>query len=242
MAISDVNQAIIDKITNFNFIDAIAWLILILLIIGSGFWGFMWWKNKKLYNKIIKVNEINGDYWEETYHDIAKNVKIGKGGFVILHLKKLKTWKIAYGGRTGKNIYEFYILPDGYWLNAVRSAKVSYINEEKGLIPILTTNPLMRGQYTSLEKQIDSLGETKKGFWENYGSWVMSIGFVLITGVMLWLIAKEIGSTTDGVAILLEKIGDLISQLNKLSANTQTGGADSGLVPAIVGIFLRRKK
>lgn len=232
MAIEDVNKAIIDRITNINFIDGLAWIFLIIIIIGASFWFFIYYKNKKLYSKIIKINEINGDYWEETFIDKAKNVKLGKGGFIILHLKKLKTWKIAYGGRTGRNIYEFYILSDGYWLNALRSAKVQYIDKEKGMIPVVTVNPLMRGQYTSLEKQIDSLTDTKKGFWENYGSWVMSIGFILIAGVMLWLIAKEVGSITNSIGGLIDKVGVLIEKLNVLTSNAQTSGLDSGLVPA----------
>lgn len=242
MGIDDVNQAIVDKVTNFNFLDAFAWILLILIIAGGILWGFLYYRNKKLYNKNIQVNELNGDHWETTFNDKAKNVKLGKGGFIIFHLKKLKTWKLGYGGRVGKNIYEFYILPDGYWYNGVRAAGVNVIDKVNGLIPIKTTNPLMRSQYTSLEKQIDSLGENKKSFWETHGTWVMGISFVLVAGLFLWFIAKEIGTTTQGLGVFIDKLDILIDRLNKLTSNIQTTGVDNGLVPALSGLLIKKRK
>ena len=74
--------------------------------------------------------------------------------------------------RVGKSDYYFFIMPDGYWYNAMLGSNMYTIDKQNGLIPIVTTNPTMRTQYTALEKQMDSLHQSKGKFWEKYGGWV----------------------------------------------------------------------
>jgi hypothetical protein len=173
-------------------------------------------------------------------------VKIGTGGFEILYLKKQKTWRIAYGGRVGMNKYYFFKSPDGYWYNSMFSGKIEYINSHGGLIPVLTANPLMRGQYTSLEKQIDSLHADKKSFMDKYGTWVLAISFVLIAGFMLYLCYKEFATAMASLNSSIKLEGDILTGLAKLAGNLQalnnTGG--SALIPALAlfGLFKKKKK
>ena len=189
----------------------------------------MYYHNKKVYSKIITAFDTVGGFWEPVARDTAKIVKIGRGGFEILYLKKAKTWKIGYGGRVGKNTYYFFIMPDGYWYNGRLYADMNKIDENGGLIPIVTTNPLMRGQYTSLEKQIDNLYGDKKGFWDKYGSWILGISFVLIAGVFLWLNYRQFADVSGNLGGAIEKLGTVIDKLNLVCGGSQ---ADSGLVPA----------
>ena len=153
-----------------NWMTVLGWILFLVICIGGGYFAYNYYKNKKIFNKRVTAFEIVSGEWSPCVRDSAKVVKIGKGGFEILYLKKSKSWKIAYGGRVGKNDYYFFIMPDGYWYNGTLMANINKIDETGGLIPITTTNPLMRGQYTALEKQIDTLHAEKTSFFEKYGS------------------------------------------------------------------------
>lgn len=207
----------------------VGWALLLVIICGAVGFGYFAYLQKKKYNKIIRGWEIIGGNFQQTFKDTAKDVKLGSGGFVVLNLRKFNTWKLAYGGRSGRNVYDFFIMPDGYWYNGTLAANMFKIDELKGFIPVQTTNPLMRAQYTALEKQIDTLYAEKKGFWEKYGNWVMSIGFVLIIGVLAWLIFKEIAPMAAQNAELTKQIALLVEKVNNLIVNVNNAG-NVGLV------------
>lgn len=229
--ISDVNSKLVNAITGTNLVNALGWVFSAILLISGVAWVFMYWKNSKLYSKKITAFILVGGTWQPNIRDTARVWKLGKGGFEILYLKKLKTWKIAYGGTVGANNYYFFVMPDGYWYNGVLFGGLSYIDEKGGMIPIKTTNPLMRGQYTSLETQIDSITGQGKNFWEKYGGWVMSVGFLLIAGFLLWLNYKQYVIATGNLGQVVTGLNQLIDKLNLLTSNIQGAGSNSGLVP-----------
>jgi hypothetical protein len=222
--VSDTNAKIVGAVTGVNIMSAVSWIVFGLIIIGAAIWGYIYWRDKKLFNKKITVFDIVGINFVPAMRDVAKVVKIGSGGFEILYLKKLKIYRIAYGGRVGKDTYYFFILPDGYWFNGMLSANMMMIDKDGGLIPVVTTNPTMRSQYTSLEKQIDSLKAAKTSIWDKYGSWILSIAFVLVSGVMLWLSYKEYATTMGNLASVVDKVGLLIDKVGTLQGGTNPTG------------------
>lgn len=230
--ISSTNSKLISSFSGVNVMNVIGWIVFILIALGAVFGVYLWDKNRKTYTrKITAFRNINNEY-VPSIRDRARLTKIGSGGFEILYLKKLKTWKIGYGGEIGKIDYYFFIGSDGYWYPARLSANMYLLDKEKGYIPVVTTNPTMRSQYTSLEKQIDDLHKDKPKFWDKYGNWVMSIAFVLIAGVMLWLIAGEIGKTSSALKGVADQMAILTERLTTLTGNVaynQTGGA--GIIP-----------
>jgi hypothetical protein len=227
--VSGANEKIVGSFKNINWVNTIGWMFFIIIIVAGAVWIWVYYKNKKVFNKRINVNGNIGGFWRRVSSDVAKSVKLGIGGFEVLYLKKLKSWKIAYGGNFGDNIYEFYVMPDGYWYNSRPYGDVKYIDQNKGMVAVVTTNPLMRGQYTSLEKQIETLHGEKVKFWDKYGTWVLGIAFVLIAGVMLWLNYKEYVTATGNLNTVADKFGMLIDKLNLMQGNTPAGG--SGLIP-----------
>lgn len=229
ITLSEINSKLLGSFQKSAVINALGWLLVAILAIGgTGAWAW-WYIEKKKYNKKITAFEIIGDYYWPNIKDTAKIVKIGKSGFEVLYLKKLKTWKLAYGGKVGKNDYYFFIDPIGYWHNAMMSAKISHIDKFKGLIPIITTNPTMRAQYTALEKQIDLLHGQKQSFWEKYGMWVLSIGYLLIIGVFAWLSFREVGQFLGSGNELAKQMTALADRMNELAVNLKTT-QPSGLV------------
>lgn len=232
--VTNVNQKIVGSITNIDWLSILGWIFLGIIVIAGGYWYYTYSRNKKIYNiRITAFKNVNG-YWKAKIRDFGKVVKLGKGGFEIIFLQKSKTWKIAYGADDDNDMM-FFIQPDKYWVHGNMSAKVNHINSDGGLIPVITTNPLMRSQYTSLEKLIDSLHEDKKGFWDKYGTWVLGIGFVLIAGVMLWLNYKEFAQAMGSMSGITDKLGSLVEQVNNLLSQSKmviTGNSPTGgLVP-----------
>ncbi len=230
--ITSTNAKIASGFVSVNWTTVIGWIVFGALILGGGWWIFEYYKNKKNFNKRITAFEIVSGEWKPCIRDTAKIVKIGKGGFEILYLKKSKTWKIAYGGRVGANDYYFFILPDGYWYNGSLLANINKIDENGGLIPVVTTNPLMRGQYTALEKQIDILHGDKISFWEKHGSFVMSIAFILIAGVLLWLMFKEWRMALGQLSGYHVGLENVLDKLAALAGNIQSIPVSTGLIPA----------
>ena len=230
--VSNTNQQIVSMFTNVNYLSILGWIFAGILLIGGIIGLWIYYKDKKVFNKKITVFEIVGGFYVPAFSDKAKVVKIGKGGFEILFLKKLKCYRIAYGGRVGRDTYYFFIAKDGYWYNGMLGADIVYKGVDGTYIPIKTTNPSMRAQYTSLEKQIDVLHTEKKSFMEKYGGWIFGIIFIVISGVLLWLMFREFSAgmgafkgTADQLTILVDKINFLIDKIEVL----QNGG--TGLRP-----------
>ena len=233
--LTTINSNIVNKVSGFQFggvFKALGWLLLALIVIGGcGYAAYVYYEKKKYNKKTTDFESINGT-WTPSFRDSAKTVKLGRGGFQILYLKKLKTWRLAYGGRVGVNTYYFFIGKDGYPYNGILAADIHYINEHGGLIPVVTTNPTMRAQYTALEKQIEALHADKKGIWEKYGNWILSMTFVVIIGIFTWLIYREIGGFLGSGSTLAQQMTALAEQMNKLAVNLNNAQGGSGLTPA----------
>lgn len=219
--ISDTNSKIFGSFSGASVLNIVGWCILAVIVIGGCIWGYIIWNNRRVFCKKITVFDIVGINFVPASRDVAKVVKIGSGGFEILYLKKLKTYRIAYGGKVGKDTYYFFILPDGYWYNGMLSANMMMIDKMGGLVSVVTTNPAMRSQYTSLEKQIDTLHANKVSFMEKYGAWIMGIAFVLVAGVMLYLSYREYASTMASLSGLVDKIGGLVDKIVSLQGATK---------------------
>lgn len=225
--LSTINSNLASQFNLTTIVNGVGWLIAgVILVCGIGF-TFWWWWNKKLFNKKTTDFELVGGKFEPTFRDMAKLVKLGKGGFVVLFLKKSKLYRIAYGARVGRNDYYFFIAPDGYPYNGMLGGDIT----KDGRVPVVTTNPLMRAQYTALEKQIDSLHGEKIKFWDKYGNWVMSLGFVVIIGAFAYLIYKEMNGVMGQFPALIDKMGILVDKVSAMVANSQNLCSTAKLTP-----------
>jgi hypothetical protein len=226
--ISNTNVNLATSVKGFfsanSLVNMGLWFFAFILFIGGGLVVWYSYYNKKQFNIVINDFEVIGNQYSFVRKDTAKLVKIGSGGFEILYLRKLKTYRLAFGTRMAKNTYYFFKSKDGYYYNSVLNAEINYINKLGGLIPIVTSNPAMRSQYTALETQINNLHENKESFWESNKTWIIPLIFILISGVMLWLIAKEVVSGINANASVTDKIGKLVDSVNNLIQNSQGAG------------------
>jgi len=242
----DINKYIgqvINYFSDINLLKIGGWILTLLIFLGVSLWAYFYYKNKKEYKLNVTAFEIIGDSFEASIRDKAKIVKLGKGGFAVIKLKKLKTWKIIYGDKVGRKGYYFFILPDNYWYQGKLSSEIFTDELKNGIlstIKIKSTNPLIRAQNSALEKQIDSLTKPKDNFWKLYGSWIMGITFVMIAGLFLWLIAKNISTVSGSFTGLIQEsitkqdvsVQKLTELTDKITTVCLNGGSTSnGLVP-----------
>lgn len=228
--ITDLTSKVTEHISVSGVVQTGGWIVGTILVVLVAGGLFLWWWNGKKFNKNISVFELVSGHYEPIYKDVATVVKLGKGGFEILYLKNLKTYRIAYGGRIGKSTYYFFIAPDGLWHNCLLGGEITV----DGRVAIITTNPNMRGGYTSLETDIHNLTGGKQNWWEKYGAWALTFGFLAIIGVFSWLILKEYSAGIGQLPTLIDKTAELIDKVNHLlvSVDAHNSGATaaSGLV------------
>lgn len=228
MAVNLDPTKLVGNINGKAIINGVGWLIAGVIVIGCIAWFTYWYYTRKQWNKTITRFEIVGDRYEPIFRDKAKIVKIGKGGFEVLYYKKAKVYRIAFGERIGKNHYYMFMAPDGYEYNGYLGKQIT----TDGRIPIITTNPSMRAQYTALEKYIDLLHGNKPGFWDKYGNWVLTIGFVVIIGAFAYLFFQQYQNIIKQVPELLKNSADLIDKINKLLVAADSHGQTASLTPA----------
>ena len=215
--IGTINQQILSKFSLSGILSGVGWLIAVVIFIGGVGGILYYYQNKKVWNKTITKFELTGDRYEPSFRDLAKTVKIGRGGFEVLYWKKARVYRIAFGSKVGKNTFYFFTSPDGYDYNGYLGKNITI----DGRIPVVTANPNMRAQYTALEKQIEALHGEKMSFMDKYGSWVFSIAFITIAGFIMYLLVRDIpgvvsslGAVTDKISLAVDKISNACTLAN----------------------------
>lgn len=199
------------------FFWIIGFLLLVLIIIIMA--GFAWWIfNKLTYNKKIKIFEKVGQRFQHTGSDVAREFAITETGEKVLFLKKRKVWKVGEAQASPKTFW-FAILADGYWYNFT----LGDFNEKLGTFEISGINPemhkLMRYQNAGLRKNLAER-HLKKKWWEHpLVGWIGAIIFVLIVGILFFLIGKQLLSdlpkTLELQNQILERIHNLIQMFEQ---------------------------
>lgn len=234
--VETTNEALLGSVTNISssgMITFFGWVLFFIILLGGGFFAYITWKNKRQFSKNITAFEIINGYWQPALKDVAKVVKIGTGGFEVLYLKKAKSYRVAYGGRVGKDTYYFFIMPDGYWYNGMFSGDLKALKKDGGLITVVTTNANMRANYTALEKQIETLHSEKKNWLKENAVTLIAAGFVIILGVIAWFIYKDMSNAMTTFGTVTDKLGLLVDKINGVASNMNCNvrPSNSGLIP-----------
>lgn len=225
MAIGDIGDTVGEFIPGISFggiFGAIAILFIILIFGGIAiFIGYMMIQ-KKRFNKTINIFEkINGRI-EHTSTDKAREMKIGRSGDSVFFLKRAKKALPTPTIQMGRRKYWYYIREDGEWINfgvedidaIMKLAGVHYLDKE------------MRYARTALEQGLKERFD-KPNFWKEYGVMIASIGFIVILGVMMFLLFDkwiELASVTnEGVKTsgeVMKLARDILSAINNIQTTT----------------------
>ena len=171
--------------TTALLIGIIAFLI---LIIGAVvIW--MWYMNKLFYIKVQHYEYVGSNPTPtKTFFDTARLIKVGDGGEEILLLRKKKEYRTAYGKKMGNNEYWFVKGQDGYWYNSV----MGDFDAKMGMLDIEPIDRDMRYMNTAIRKNIQDRYR-KVGIMEKYGSLIIGGVFLIIMGILVWLLIGKAG-------------------------------------------------
>ena len=148
--------------------------------------------DRKVYNrKIIVFENISGQGFQIVLKDRARLIKLGDGGEEILHLKKKKVYRTAYGKKMGKNTYWFAIGQDGYWYNMV----LGDIDAKMGMLDIEPIDRDMRYMHVAIRKNITDRYKSKK---------IATATAIIVSGIVLTMLIMFIGNW-----FILDKIAEV---------------------------------
>lgn len=189
---------IMPKFNVGGMVSMIAWaLVIILILVIIGVVAFIFIQRKKFKHSIVIFEKINGIV-QDTGKDRAMEVALNKGGDSVFFLQKRKKYLPTPRLQSGRRKYYYFIREDGEWINV----QLNDIDEQMRKVGAHFLDKEMRYARTELQKGLKERYEQKNWLKENLPM-IITIGFIVLIGVMAWLIMdKWIGlaqTTNDGV-------------------------------------------
>jgi len=183
-------------------------IILAAIIIGVSFFvGYIFLK----YNLKLKIFErINGRFVPCSVLR-ARIYPLGNtGDNVILTLKSKKVLPMP-SLQTGKRTYWYFISDDGEWINFDlsdfdqdrREANAHFLDKE------------MRYARASLA-YVQKERFDKPGFWEKYGGLIAYVSLIVVTGLMMFLIVKEMVDLAGASQAAIEASKEVLVETKKI--------------------------
>jgi len=198
-------------------------IILVLLGVASFFLILRFLFNKKL----IIFEKVAGQI-QVVRRDAAREIRLGQAGDTAFVTRRTKKTLPRGQIQTGKNIYWYYIREDGEWINfgiedidtVMRQMGAHFVDKE------------MRYARLGLQKNFEKRLQ-KITFWDKYGAWIMWSTYLLITGIMTWLLFDkfiELSGSVGGIVDSAERIMERSENVLVSLENICVGG--TGIIPA----------
>lgn len=193
-----------------------------LLVAGMCIFAFVFFMNKKKWNRKVKLFRKVANRIIPIGDDKAKFERVGQGGDFWLQTQKLKKTLPRPKIEMDKNTYWYYEREDGEWINF----ELSDIDEQMKKAGAYYVDEDMRLQRLGIQKNLQTR-LMKETFWQKYGTTIMLIMFVLIVTICLVVLFQKMTdnwrvATTTAQAI--EHMANSVSEMSK-----RIGG---GVVPA----------
>lgn len=211
-------------------------VVLILLFVGLGTVVGVYFlvRYLKYKYKIVIFKKVNG-VPQPVSRDKARTIVLNTSGDQVLKLRKNKKTLPMPEIQTGKNTYWYYIGEDGEWFNFGpgdfdenrRELNADFLDKE------------MRYARTSLDSQRKERYD-KESWWDKYGNWVVSIGFIALVGVFAFLYFRQFSKITSASQKSVETANEVMSKASEILGaldNLQAGG--SGIQQNMVLPFMK---
>lgn len=222
-AISQLGTAFEGK----SYFGAITWLFIIVIFAIIGFIiGYMILRKRTFKYKIVIFEKINGQF-EPTRKDRAREVKLGRGGHVALFLAKHKVYRARPKLQSGRKVYWYFIAEDGEWINF----NPGDFDKDRRSMGAHIVDADMRYANEGLERSLRERYD-KSNVWQQYGIYIVSVGFIVVVGIMTWLLFDKwielAGTTNAGV----KTAGEVMELAKQVLSSVDNIKSCSGIVPA----------
>lgn len=175
-------------------------------------------------NKIIIWSKINGRF-EITGRDRAMEMPLSKFGETVFYLQKRKKYLPRPDKQVGRRMFFYMIRSDGQWINV----DLEDIDAKAKRMRIHYTDKSTNYARTQIERALKERYD-KPGFFEKYGTIIVSITFVVLLGILTWLLfdkwislsgattegVKQLGVVTDKTNLVLDRLGQLLSNIDNI--------------------------
>lgn len=181
----DMGKGMIPKVKVFGAgtISIVAWIFIAVIFIALMSIGiYLLIRYMRFNKKIIIFEEINGRF-EPTRKDRAMEMVLSKGGDTIFYLARNKKYLPTPNLQTGRKTFWFFVRSDNEWINFT----LENLNEKSKEANARFLDKEMRYARTQIQRGLKERYD-KPSFWERYGLLIFSIAYIVIIGVMMWLL------------------------------------------------------
>jgi ABC-type multidrug transport system fused ATPase/permease subunit len=175
-------------------------------------------------NKIVIWEKVNGRF-EITGRDKAMEMPLSRFGETVFYLQKRKKYLPRPNKQVGRRMYFFFIRDDGQWINV----DMEDIDTKSKRMRIHFTDKSMNYARTQIERALKERYD-KPNFFEKYGTIIVSVVFVVLIGILTWLLFDKwielARITNEGVtqsnllmeksAVVMDKLGNLVTVIEGL--------------------------
>ncbi len=226
-------MAIQDQVTdlfNFNFsgiVGTITFFVILFLFVLIAIGTLVYVYMKKVYYKKIVIFERVGGHIQVTKKDVARNIRMGDAGDFILYTRKFKKFLPPASIQTGNNTYWYFIREDGEWINI----GIKDIDEQMKEMNAHFLDKEMRFARTGMQKNLRERLQ-KITFWDKYGAMVIWTVYIVVVGIMTWLLFDkwiELSNSIKSAMETAKQVMDLQRETLQSIDNIRTGGG--GIVP-----------
>ena len=206
----------------------IMWALIVLIIvgvIGLLFWLFLRWTK---YKYLIRIFEKVNGQWELARKDRAMEVKFSTAGDTIFHLRKAKKYIPTPSFQSGRRTFWMFKREDGELINF----RMGDLDELQKTMGAKFLDKEMRFARTQIHKGLKDRYDAP-GFWKQYGLLVISIVYLTILGVMVYISLGQFIRIIGNSATVIDAGGEVVKEVERLLSmmnNVCTGG--TGYVPA----------
>lgn len=200
--------------------------IVVVAMIG---FGVYYYATRKQLKYTIPLHKMIGGRPIKVATYKAKDYRISLAGDKLWFIPKIKKYISPASIQSAPNEYSHFEREDGEWINfglgdidaEMKNAGVKYIATD------------MRSQRIAISNLLEQRFKGKQSFWEKYGNLIAQVIFYLMVCVCMVIIFYQFSIIVDKISTLFDKVVGY-EQL-------KCPVVDS-LVPASVGLILRRKK
>lgn len=214
--------------TSSNLFSIVTWVIIgIVFLILVGIVTYFIARRLKFNKKIIIFEKINNRF-EPVMKDRAIEMKMNKGGDTIFYLRKSKRYVPTPSLQTGRRTYWFWKRSDNELINF---APGDFDADAKKLHADFLDKE-MRYARTQIQRGLKERYDAP-GFWKQYGLLVMGIIYLVIIGLMAWLLFREFINLASSVTTCMNTATEVLEHSERVLGaldSLQQGG--SGLRPA----------
>ncbi len=198
--------------------------ILTVVIIIVGVWLFI---RTRKFNKTIFIYEKIDGKFRKTGKDKAMEVAFSTAGDTVFYLKRRKKYIPNPSLQSGSREYWYFIRRDGEWINfelgdldeQARKAGAHFLDKE------------VRFARTQIVKGLKERYD-KPGFWKQYGLLVFSIAFIVVIGVMTFLLFDKWVDLARTTVAAVDTAGEVMDKVSKVMGSLDNICAGSGMRPA----------